>query len=42
MLAYRIVKRLDEVFGGEGLFFKYLDEHQDEIKKALDTIEQLV
>ena len=42
MLAYPIVKRLDEIFGGEGSFFKYLDEHQDEIKKALDTIEQLV
>ena len=42
MFAYPTVKRLDEVFGGEGSFFKYLDEHQDEIKKALDTIEQLV
>ena len=42
MLAYPTVKRLDEVFGGEGSFFKYLDEHQDEIKKVLDTIEQLV
>ena len=42
MLAYPIVKRLDEVFGGEGSFFKYLGKHQDEINKTLDTIEQLV
>lgn len=42
MLAYPIVKRLDEIFGGDGSFFKYLDEHQDEIKKTLDTIKQLV
>ena len=42
LLAYPIVKRLDEVFGGDGSFFKYLDEHQDEIKNTLDTIERLV
>ena len=42
LLAYPIVKRLDEIFGGDGSFFKYLDDHQDEIKKTLDTIKQLV
>ena len=42
LLAYPLNKRLDEIFGGDGSFFKYLDEHQDEIKNALDTIEQLV
>ena len=42
MFAYPIVKRLDEVFGGEGSFFKYLGKHQDEINKTLDTIKRLV
>ena len=42
LLAYPIVKRLDEVFGGEGSFFKYLGKHQDEINKTLDTIKLLV
>ena len=42
LLAYPIVKRLDEVFGGEGSFFKYLGKHQDEINKTLDTIKRLV
>ena len=42
LLAYPLNKRLDEIFGGDGSFFKYLDEHQDEIKNTLDTIKQLV
>ena len=42
LLAYPIVKRLDEIFGGDGSFFKYLDDHQDEIKNTLDTIKRLV
>ena len=42
LLAYPIVKRMDEVFGGEGSFFKYLGKHQDEINKTLDTIKRLV
>lgn len=41
-LAYPLNKRLDEIFGGDGSFFKYLNEHQDEIKNTLNTIEQLV
>jgi len=42
LFASPIDKRLDEIYGGEGTFYKYLDEHMDEIKAALDTIEQLV
>ena len=35
-------QRLDEIFGGDGEFEKYLDEHPDEIKKACKTIKQLI
>ena len=42
LFATPIDKRLDEIYGGEGSFFKYLEEHKDEIKAAIDTIEQLV
>lgn len=42
LMATPLEKRLDEVFGGEGTFFKYLDEHQEEIKAALDTIKKLI
>ena len=42
LFASPIDKRLDEVFGGEGSFFKYLDDHMEEIEAALDTIEQLI
>ena len=38
----RITKRLDEIFGGEGSFDKYVDSHLEEIKKALDSINQIV
>lgn len=34
--------RLDEIFGGEGEFDKYVDEHIDEIKEAVDTIKRLI
>lgn len=33
--------RLDEIFGGKGLFIKYLDEHKAEIKEAYQTVEQI-
>lgn len=33
--------RLDEIFGGKGLFIKYLDEHKVEIKEAYQTVEQI-
>lgn len=37
-----ISERLDVIFGGEGAFDKYVDEHRDEIIKAYETINQLV
>lgn len=42
LFASPIDKRLDEVFGGDGSFFKYLDEHMDEIKTAIQSIKQLI
>ena len=35
-------QRLDEIFGGEGEFMKYLDEHMEEIKKACKTIKKFI
>lgn len=35
-------QRLDEIFGGDGEFEKYLYEHPDEIKKACKTIKQII
>ena len=37
-----VAARLDEIFGGEGAFDKYFNEHLDEIKAAYHTIKQLV
>ena len=37
----KVAKRLDEIFGGEGAFDKYVEEHLGEIKAALDTIKKL-
>ncbi len=37
-----VSKRLDEIFGGDGEFDKYTDEHIEEVKAALKTIKQLV
>ena len=42
LFASPLEARLDEVFGGEGSFFKYLKEHTEEIKASMDTIKQLV
>lgn len=38
----KISKRLDEIFGGEGAFDKYVEDHIDEIKKAVDSIKRVV
>ena len=38
----KIAARLDEIFGGEGAFDKYADEHIEEIKAAVKTIKQLI
>ena len=37
-----ISESLDEVFGGENEFDKYVSEHIPEIQKALDSITQLI
>jgi hypothetical protein len=34
--------RLDEIFGGEGSFDKYVDEHIEEIRACYDTIKLLI
>ena len=43
LFASPLEKRLDEIFGGEeGCFLKYMEEHKDEIKTAMETIKQLI
>ena len=43
LFASPLEDRLDEIFGGEkGCFFKYLDEHQDEIRTAVDPSKKLI
>lgn len=37
-----IAKRLDEIFGGDGSFDRYFEEHQEEIAKAYASIEQVM
>lgn len=37
-----IAKRLDEIFGGDGSFDRYFEEHQEEIAKAYESIEQVM
>lgn len=34
--------RLDEIFGGEGAFQKYLAEHKEEIGAACKTVKTLI
>lgn len=41
-LSGAISDRLDELFGGEGSFDKYLSEHVPEIKLCYSTIKRLV
>lgn len=38
----KVAARLDEVFGGEGTFDKYLEEHSDQIRACYDSIKRLV
>ena len=35
-------QRLDEIFGGEGEFKKYVEEHLNEIKEAYKTIKKII
>lgn len=37
----QISERLDEIFGGPGSFDKYVNEHEGEIRAAVETIKQL-
>lgn len=37
----KISARLDEIFGGDGAFDKYANEHIEEVKAAMDTIKQI-
>ncbi len=37
-----VAERLDEIFGGENAFDKYVEDNIEDIKKCMDTIEQLV
>lgn len=37
----KVSKRLDEIFGSEGSFDKYFEEHKPEIESAYKTITQL-
>lgn len=41
-LTGAIAKRLDEIFGGDGSFDRYLEEHQEEIVKAYESIEKVM
>ena len=34
--------RLDEIFGGNGAFIKYLEEHKEEIKEAYQNVERII
>ena len=37
-----VSERLDEIYGGEGSFDKYVEEHIEEIRKAYKTIKRLI
>lgn len=37
----KISVRLDEIFGGEGSFDKYVEEHKDEVESVMKTIKQI-
>lgn len=37
----KVAEKLDEIFGGEGSFDRYVDEHIEEIREAYKTINQI-
>lgn len=41
LLSNSLETRLDEIFGGKGAFFKYLNEHKEEIKEAFQTVKKI-
>lgn len=38
----KVSERLDEIYGGEGSFDKYIEDNADEIREAFETIKRLV
>ena len=40
-LGIGVAARLDEIFGGDNAFDKYVDEHLHEIEECMKTIEQI-
>lgn len=38
----KIAKRLDEIFGGEGSFDRYFEEHREEIVEAFKSTKQIM
>lgn len=34
-------ERLDEIFGGKGKFYQYIENHKEEISKTMDTIKTI-
>ena len=40
LMATPLEDRLNEVFGGEG-FFKYLDDNEEKVRAACDTIKKI-
>lgn len=38
----KVSERLDEIFGGDGAFDRYFEEHKTEIESAYKTIKQIV
>ena len=42
MLMDGLEKRIDDIYGGEGSFEKYIKEHQEEIRNAFKTVKKLV
>ena len=38
----KVSKRLDEMYGGEGSFDKFIYTHLDEIKECMNTIKRLI
>ena len=42
LMCMNLMERLDEIFGGAGMFNKFVEEHVDEIRATFDTIKRLV
>jgi hypothetical protein len=40
-LTGKISEKLDKIFGGEGAFDKYVEDHVDDIKECFETIKRI-